>query len=148
MSQKEKGMMKQKFNDNQDDFFVTLSKNFDKIHQSMEQLTPIQTQSLSNLQQASFTYWKNVACSNISLLQVYANPEFVDSNIAKISKNFLDSITNEFINVIKLQSNFAKTYWDVTKKNVEDFNRNTETITAMSRKYATFYQHILKNTQK
>lgn len=84
-------MMKQKSNDNQDDVFVTLTKNFDKIHQSIEQLTPIQIQSLSNLQQAYLTYWKNTTCSSISILQGYLSSDVVDSNTGKISKELLDT---------------------------------------------------------
>ena len=136
-------MMKQKSNDKHDDVFMTIAKNFDKIHQSVEQLTPMQTQSLSNLQQTSLTSWKNVACSSISILQAYADQNSVNSDITKISKDLLDSMTDELIRGIKLQSNFTRVYWDVARQNIEEINRNMKMITELNKKFIFFYQQML-----
>ena len=114
----------------------------------MEQLTPAQTQSLSNLQQTSSTSWKNIAYSGISILQTYAGKDSVDSNISKISKNLLDSMTDELIKSIKIQSNFTKLYWDICRQNIEEFNKNAEMITELNKNFASFYQKILKNDVK
>lgn len=130
------------------DVFETIVKNFDKIHQSMEQLTPMQTQSMSNLQQASLKSWKNVAHSSISILQAYAGQNSGDPGIHKISKNLLDTITDELIKGIKLQSNFAKIYWDITKQNLEEINRNTVLITELTQKFASNYQQMVKKDEK
>ena len=135
--------MEQKSNDKHDDVFMTIAKNFDKIHQSVEQLTPMQTQSLSNLQQTSLTSWKNVTCSSISILQAYAGQNSVNSDIAKISKDLLDSMTDELIKGIKLQSNFTRVYWDVARQNIEEINRNMEMITELNKKFIFFYQQML-----
>ena len=141
-------MIKQKSDYSHDDIFMIIAKNFERIHQSMEQLTPAQTQSLSNLQQTSSTSWKNIAYSGISILQTYAGKDSVDSNISKISKNLLDSMTDELIKSIKIQSNFTKLYWDICRQNIEEFNKNAEMITELNKNFASFYQKILKNDVK
>lgn len=141
-------MIEQKSSDNHDDVFATLTKNFEKIHQSVEQLTSLQIQSLSNLQQSSLVSWKNAVCSGISILQAYAGQNFVDSNTSKLSKDLLDRMTNELIRSMKLHNDFSKIYWDVTRQNVEELDSNTETITELNKKFASFYQHNLKNDKK
>ena len=51
------------------DIFVSMTESFDKIHNSIEQSTPVYIQSISNLQQEYLATWKNMMCSSITLQQ-------------------------------------------------------------------------------
>ena len=53
------------------DIFVSMTENFDKIHNSIEQSTPVYIQSMSNIQQEFLATWKNMMCSSITLQQGY-----------------------------------------------------------------------------
>ena len=124
---------------NKDDVYITLTEDFKKIHVAVEQLTPIHTQSLSNLQQEYLAAWKNIMCSNISIHQLYANRAGVNTDKIEIFTNTIHKITDEFIQGIQVQSKFIQTFWDTSKQNIECVNKNVEKITESNRDLINFW---------
>ena len=120
---------------NKKDVFVSLAENFDKIHSSIEQSTPVYIQSLSNLQQEYLATWKNIMCSNITLQQEYAEKIGLSTASMQITTQIIQKITEEMLKGIKIQNKFIQTLLDTSKQNIHGINENSTTFTEVNKKF-------------
>jgi len=116
------------------DVFVSMAESFDKIHSSIEQSTPVYTQSLSNLQQEYLTAWKNMMCSNITLQQEYAEKIGLSTESTQITTQIIQKITEGMLKGFKIQSEFIQTWLDTSKHNIHRINENSITFTEVNKK--------------
>ena len=117
------------------DIFVSMGESFDKIHNSIEQLTPVYTQSLSNLQQEYLTAWKNMMCSNITLQQEYVKKIGLGTESMEITTQVIQKVTDEMLKGLKIQSKFIQTWLDTSKQNIHRINENSITYTEVNKKF-------------
>jgi len=116
------------------DVFVSMAESFDKIHSSIEQSTPVYTQSLSNLQQEYLTAWKNMMCSNITLQQEYAEKIGLSTESTQITTQIIQKMTEGMLKGFKIQSEFIQTWLDTSKHNIHRINENSITFTEVNKK--------------
>ena len=116
------------------DIFVSIGESFDKIHNSIEQSTPVYTQSLSNLQQEYLTAWKNMMCSNITLQQEYAEKIGLSTESTQITTQIIQKMTEGMLKGFKIQSEFIQTWLDTSKQNIHRINENSITFTEVNKK--------------
>ena len=117
------------------DIFVSMAESFDKIHNSIEQSTPVYTQSLSNLQQEYLTAWKNMMCSNITLQQEYVKKIGLGTESMEITTQVIQKVTDEMLKGLKIQSKFIQTWLDTSKQNIHRINENSITFTEVNKKF-------------
>ncbi len=117
------------------DVFVSMAESFDKIHSSIEQSTPVYTQSLSNLQQEYLTAWKNMMCSNITLQQEYVKKIGLGTESMEITTQVIQKVTDEMLKGLKIQSKFIQTWLDTSKQNIHRINENSITYTEVNKKF-------------
>ena len=117
------------------DIFVSIGESFDKIHNSIEQSTPVYTQSLSNLQQEYLTAWKNMMCSNITLQKEYVKKIGLNTESKEITTQVIQKVTDEMIKGLKIQSKFIQTWLDTSKQNIHRINENSITFTEVNKKF-------------
>lgn len=117
------------------DVFVSLVENFDKIHNSIEQSTPVYIQSLSNLQQEYLSTWKNIMCSNITLQKEYAKKIGLSATSMQITTQIIQKITEEMLKGINIQNKFIQTWLDTLKQNIHRINENSTTYTEVNKKF-------------
>lgn len=117
------------------DIFVSIGENFDKIHNSIEQSTPVYTQSLSNLQQEYLTAWKNMMCSNITLQKEYVKKIGLGTESMEITTQIIQKVTDEMLKGLKIQSKFIQTWLDTSKQNIHRINENSITFTEVNKKF-------------
>lgn len=115
--------------------FVSMAKSFDEIHNSIEQSTPVYTQSLSNLQQEYFATWKNMVCSNITLQQKYAEKIGFSTESMEITTQMIQKITEEMLKGFKIQNQFIQTWLDTSKQNIHRIKENSTTFTEVNKKF-------------
>ncbi len=118
--------------------FVSMTESFDKIHSSIEQLTPVYIQSLSNLQQEYLTAWKNMMCSNITLQQEYVEKIGLSTESMEITTQIIQKMTEEMVNGFKIQSEFIRTWLDTSKHNIHRINENSTTFTEVNKNFINF----------
>ena len=116
------------------DVFVSMAESFDKIHSSIEQSTPVYTQSLSNLQQEYLAAWKNMMCSNITLQQEYAEKIGFSTESTQITTQIIQKMTEGMLKGFKIQSEFIQTWLDTSKHNIHRINENSITFTEVNKK--------------
>ncbi len=117
------------------DVFVSLVENFDKIHNSIEQSTPVYIQSLSNLQQEYLSTWKNMMCSNITLQKEYAKKIGLSAASMQITTQIIQKMTEEMLKGINIQNKFIQTLLDTLKQNIHRINENSTTYTEVNKKF-------------
>ena len=117
------------------DVFVSLVENFDKIHNSIEQSTPVYIQSLSNLQQEYLATWKNMMCSNITLQKEYAKKIGLSAASMQITTQIIQKMTEEMLKGINIQNKFIQTWLDTSKQNIHRINENSTTYTEVNKKF-------------
>ncbi len=117
------------------DVFVSMAESFDKIHSSIEQSTPVYTQSLSNLQQEYLTAWKNMMCSNITLQKEYVKKIGLNTESKEITTQIIQKVTDEMLKGLKIQSKFIQTWLDTSKQNIHRINENSITFTEVNKKF-------------
>ncbi len=117
------------------DIFVSIGESFDKIHNSIEQSTPVYTQSLSNLQQEYLTVWKNMMCSNITLQKEYVKKIGLNTESKEITTQIIQKVTDEMLKGLKIQSKFIQTWLDTSKQNIHRINENSTTFTEVNKKF-------------
>ncbi len=117
------------------DIFVSMTESFDEIHNSIEQLTPVYTQSLSNLQQEYLTVWKNMMCSNITLQKEYVKKIGLNTESKEITTQIIQKVTDEMLKGLKIQSKFIQTCLDTSKQNIHRINENSITFTEVNKKF-------------
>ena len=117
------------------DVFVSLAENFDRIHSSIEQSTPVYIQSLSNLQQEYLSTWKNMMCSNITLQQEYAEKIGLSAASMQITTQIIQKMTEEILKGINIQNKFIQTWLDTSKQNIHRINENSITFTEVNKKF-------------
>ena len=117
------------------DVFVSLVENFDKIHNSIEQSTPVYIQSLSNLQQEYLSTWKNMMCSNITLQKEYAKKIGLSTASMQITTQIIQKMTEEVLKGINIQNKFIQTWLDTLKQNIHRINENSTTYTEVNKKF-------------
>ncbi len=117
------------------DVFVSLVENFDKIHNSIEQSTPVYIQSLSNLQQEYLSTWKNMMCSNITLQKEYAKKIGLSAASMQITTQIIQKMTEEMLKGINIQNKFIQTWLDTLKQNIHRINENSTTYTEVNKKF-------------
>lgn len=117
------------------DVFVSLVENFDKIHNSIEQSTPVYIQSLSNLQQEYLSTWKNMMCSNITLQKEYAKKIGLSATSMQITTQIIQKMTEEMLKGINIQNKFIQTWLDTLKQNIHRINENSTTYTEVNKKF-------------
>jgi len=117
------------------DVFVSLVENFDKIHSSIEQSTPVYIQSLSNLQQEYLSTWKNMMCSNITLQKEYAKKIGLSAASMQITTQIIQKMTEEMLKGINIQNKFIQTWLDTLKQNIHRINENSTTYTEVNKKF-------------
>ena len=117
------------------DVFVSLVENFDKIHNSIEQSTPVYIQSLSNLQQEYLSTWKNMMCSNITLQKEYAKKIGLSAASMQITTQIIQKMTEEMLKGINIQNKFIQTWLDTLKQNIHGINENSTTYTEVNKKF-------------
>jgi len=117
------------------DVFVSLVENFDKIHNSIEQSTPVYIQSLSNLQQEYLSTWKNIMCSNITLQKEYAKKIGLSAASMQITTQIIQKMTEEMLKGINIQNKFIQTLLDTLKQNIHRINENSTTYTEVNKKF-------------
>ncbi len=117
------------------DVFVSLVENFDKIHNSIEQSTPVYIQSLSNLQQEYLSTWKNIMCSNITLQKEYAKKIGLSATSMQITTQIIQKMTEEMLKGINIQNKFIQTWLDTLKQNIHRINENSTTYTEVNKKF-------------
>jgi len=117
------------------DIFVSIGESFDKIHNSIEQSTPVYTQSLSNLQQEYLTAWKNMMCSNITLQKEYVKKIGLNTESKEITTQIIQKVTDEMLKGLKIQSKFIQTWLDTSKQNIHRINENSITFTEVNKKF-------------
>jgi len=117
------------------DVFVSLVENFDKIHSSIEQSTPVYIQSLSNLQQEYLSTWKNMMCSNITLQKEYAKKIGLSAASMQITTQIIQKMTEEVLKGINIQNKFIQTWLDTSKQNIHRINENSTTYTEVNKNF-------------
>ena len=117
------------------DVFVSLVENFDKIHNSIEQSTPVYIQSLSNLQQEYLATWKNMMCSNITLQKEYAKKIGLSAASMQITTQIIQKMTEEMLKGINIQNKFVQTWLDTLKQNIHRINENSTTYTEVNKNF-------------
>jgi len=117
------------------DVFVSMAESFDKIHSSIEQSTPVYTQSLSDLQQEYLAAWKNMMCSNITLQQGYAEKIGLSTVSMEMTTQIIQKMTEEMLKGFKIQSKFIQTWLDTSKQNIHRINENSTTFTEVNKKF-------------
>ncbi len=117
--------------------FESMAYGFDQIHNSIEQLTPRYTQSLSNLQQEYLTTWKNMVCSNITLQREYSKKLGLSTESMEIVTQIIQKMTKEVIKGFKVQSNFIQTWLDTSQQNIHAINKNSTTFSEVNKKCIT-----------
>jgi len=117
------------------DIFVSMTENFDKIHNSIEQSTPVYIQSMSNLQQEFLATWKNMMCSSITLQQGYAAKMGLNTESMEKTTQMIQKMTEEMVKGFKIQSEFIRTWLDTSKQNIHRINENSTTFTEVNKKF-------------
>jgi len=117
------------------DIFVLMTENFYKIHNSIEQSTPVYIQSMSNLQQEFLDTWKNMMCSSITLQQRYAEKMGLNTESMEKTTQIIQKMTEEMAKEFKIQSEFVRTWLDTSKQNIHRINENSTTFTEVNKKF-------------
>ena len=125
------------------DIFVSMTENFDKIHNSIEQSTPVYIQSMSNLQQEFLATWKNMMCSSITLQQGYAEKMGLNTESMEKTTQIIQKITEEMVKGFKIQSEFVRTWLDTSKQNIHRINENSTTFTEVNKKFINSLTNVL-----
>ncbi len=120
---------------NKKDVFVSMTQSFDKIHNSIEQTTPVYVQSLSNLQQEYLAAWKNIVCSNISMQKEYAKKIGMNTESTEITSQIIQKITEEMLHGFKIQRGFMQIWMDTSKENIHRINENSEIFAEVNKKF-------------
>ena len=133
-------------NSNDDaDVFTSVEQGFDKVHNSMEQLTPAYTQSLTNLQQEIHATWKNLICSGISIQREYAEKMGLNTSSIDLLTQMIQRMAEETNRSFEMQSNIVQTFLDTSRQNIQRFNENATMYTEWQKKFIDSY---MNNTQK
>jgi len=117
------------------DIFVSMTESFDKIHNSIEQSTPVYIQSISNLQQEYLATWKNMMCSSITLQQKYAAKIGLNTESMEKTTQIIQKMTEEMVKGFKIQNEFIRTWLDTSKQNIHRINENSTTFTEVNKKF-------------
>jgi len=125
------------------DIFVSMTENFDKIHNSIEQSTPVYIQSMSNLQQEFLATWKNMMCSSITLQQGYAAKMGLNTESMEKTTQMIQKMTEEMVKGFKIQSEFVRTWLDTSKQNIHRINENSTTFTEVNKKFINSLTNVL-----
>ncbi len=124
------------------DVFRSMAESFDKIHNSIEQSTPVYTQSLSNLQQEYLASWKNMMCSNITLQKEYVKKIGLVTESKEITTQVIQKVTDEMLKGLKIQSKFIQTWLDTSRQNIHRINENSITFTEVNKKFINYLTSV------
>ncbi len=129
------------------DVFTSVEQSFDKIHNNVERLTPVYTQSLTNLQQTVLTTWKNFMCSGISVQRQYAEKIGLDVRSGDLLTEIIQKMTEETSRTFEMQSNFIHTFLETTMQNTQRFNENTTMYAELNKKFIDFYMNFSQKSK-
>ncbi|MGI9567581.1 MAG: hypothetical protein ACR2LL_11295 [Nitrosopumilus sp.] len=115
-------------NSNNDDaeVFTPVEQGFEKVHSSIQRLTPAYTQSMSNLQQEILAVWKNLVCSGISTQRQYAEKTRLKTDSADIMTQIMQRMAEETARSFEMQESIIRAFLDSsrqTKDCFRDFRR-------------------------
>ncbi|MDH3490083.1 MAG: hypothetical protein OEL56_06510 [Nitrosopumilus sp.] len=127
------------------DVFTSVEQSFDKMHNSVERLTPRYTQSLTNLQQEIHTAWKNLTCSSISVQRQYAEKIGLNTISSDLLTQIIQKMAEETNRSFEIQSNIVQTFLEMSKQNIQIFNENATTFAEWQKK---FIDPTMNDTEK
>jgi hypothetical protein len=130
----EKTDQKNKNNDDVD-VFTSVEQSFDKVHNSIDRLTPRYTQSLTNLQQEIHATWKNLTCSSISIQRQYAEKIGLNAISADLLTQIIQKMAEETNRSFEMQSNIVQTFLETSRQNIQRFNENAATYAEWQKKF-------------
>jgi len=114
------------------EIFTVCKQNVDKYFSEVERSLPQYLQSITNLQQAYTTAWKNAIESSISLQQEFANKTGMNTNVPPAFIKMINDATEEFIKVRAIQNNTVLATIDAVQQNIKMFNDNAKTFVELN----------------
>ena len=116
------------------DTFSAIANSFDKIHSSIERLTPMYVQSWMNLQQEYMEAWKKIVCSNIGSQQQYAKKIGMNSNSISFTNQIIQEMTEEVTRAMEFQGKWIQTFFDVSRQNINGIRQSVEVYSELNKK--------------
>ena len=114
------------------EIFTVYKQNVDKYFNEVERSFPQYLQSISNLQQAHTTAWKNTMESSILVQQEFANKIGVNMNVPPAFIKMINDATEEFIRMRTIQSKTILAMIDAVQQNIKMFNDNAKTFAVLN----------------
>jgi uncharacterized surface protein with fasciclin (FAS1) repeats len=114
------------------EIFAVYKQNFDKYFSEVERSLPQYLQSITNLQQAYTTAWKNTMELFISLQQEFANKTGTNTNVPPAFIEMINHTTEEFIKIRSIQNKTALAMIDAVQQNIKMFSDNIKTFAKLN----------------
>ena len=125
--------------------FTSVEQGFEKIHSSVQRLTPAYTQSMSNLQQQALTAWKNFVCSGISIQRQYAEKAGMKTETVEVTSQIIQRMAEEAARSFEVQGTMVRAFLDASEQNLKKFNDHTTMYTEWQKRFADYYLHNWNN---
>jgi hypothetical protein len=101
---------------------------FDEVEKSM---TPYH-QSITNLQRAYATAWKNITESVISTQREFATKAGLNTNVPAATVKIVNDMTEELIKAQAVQNKVVLAAIDATHQNITTFNENAKMFSGLN----------------
>lgn len=110
------------------DIYSVYSRNADRFFGEMEKSIPQYHQSITNLQNACITAWKNATESAISIQREFATKVGTNTNVAPSMAKIVNDVSEEMFNAQSVQNKAVLATIEATQQSINTFYENTKSF--------------------
>jgi SMC interacting uncharacterized protein involved in chromosome segregation len=115
------------------DIYSVYNHNAGRFFDEVEKTIPQYHQSITNLQRAYTTAWKNATESAISIQREFATKAGTNMNVPQAMAKIVNDASEEMINAQVVQTKAVLAAIDATHQSINTFNDTTKSFAGLAR---------------
>lgn len=110
------------------DIYSIYNRNMDRFFDEVEKSIPQYHQSITNLQNAYITAWKNVVESTFSIQRELATKVGTNTNVSPSMAKIVNDVSEEMFNAQSVQNKAVLATIEATQQSINTFYENTKSF--------------------
>jgi SMC interacting uncharacterized protein involved in chromosome segregation len=110
------------------DIYSVYNHNVERFFDEVEKSIPKYHQSITNLQQACITLWKNATESAISIQRDFATKVGTNTNVSPSMAKIVHDVSEEMFNAQSVQNKAILATIEATEQGINTFYENTKSF--------------------
>jgi hypothetical protein len=130
------------------DIYAVYNRNADRFFDAVEKTVPQYHQTMTNLEHAYITAWKNIIESVISMQHEFATKLGTNMNVPHSVAKMVNDASEEMINTHTVQNKAVIAAIDATHQSINTFNETAKSFTALTHNAMQNWLSVFTPTRK